>query len=69
MALDTAPRTYISLSEAAKLLGWHRQTVKLWASQGRLPGVLSYQTNPTRRRYQVDRAVLEGWIREHTTAG
>jgi excisionase family DNA binding protein len=49
--------TWVSLSEAAKILGVHPATVRNWADQGHLP---SQRTPGGHRRFRV--ADLESWV-------
>jgi excisionase family DNA binding protein len=51
---------WISLGEAAKLLGVHPTTVRNWADQGDLP----FRRTPGRHR-RFNRALLETWASEH----
>lgn len=55
MSADEAV-SWVSLSEAAKILGVHPATVRNWADQGHLP---SQRTPGGHRRFKV--ADLEGW--------
>ncbi len=55
--------TWVSLSEAAKILGVHPATVRNWADQGHLP---SQRTPGGHRRFRV--ADLESWV-SHQQAG
>jgi len=49
--------TWVSLSEAAKILGVHPATLRNWADQGHLP---SQRTPGGHRRFRV--ADLESWV-------
>lgn len=51
---------WISLSEAAKLLGVHPTTIRNWADHGSLP----FRRTPGKHR-RFQRSVLERWAEEH----
>jgi len=58
--MDEARDEWLTLSEAARLLGVHPSTVRAWSDKGLLP---VYRTQGGHRRYR--RSEVELWAKTH----
>lgn len=58
----TQPTEWVSLKEAAKILGAHPTTVRTWADHGEIP---TERTPGGHRRFR--REDLENWVKSHDT--
>lgn len=60
-----APEQLLTIVEAARMLGLHRETVRQWAISGRLPG--GFKIGDARTAgWRFRLSALEDWIRERT---
>lgn len=63
-------RQWVTVEEAAQLLGVHEQTVRRWLRTKRLPGtLLSRRAGYRIQRADVDRVLAEGLPEEDPEAG
>jgi len=54
-------RTWVTVEEAARMIGVHEQTIRRWLRDGRMPGtLLSRRAGYRIQQVEVDRILREG---------